>query len=351
PRESTLATWHRQGLPENVNWFDYLKHLLGLPEEPVRKQPVDFKLSFDLIPPFEEKILEHRDGHYVVQDCKGAVVEISDRYDVTYLRSAKDFVTRKWHKFPVETAADWEEMKKRYNPDSPERYPEDIEATAAALKDRDYVLGIGFSGPFWAMRDWCGFEGLCLLMATQPDFVMEMATFWKNFVLKVLDRVVDRIVLDYVIISEDMAYKEKAMVSPAMARKFLVPCWTAWARRLKASGCPIVMVDSDGYIGELIPLWIESGVNATTPVEVAAGNDLVSFRRQFEKKMAYQGGIDKRALAKGGQVMRQELERVIPPLLKDGGYIPGCDHGVPPDISWPNFVEYCRLLARMTGWL
>jgi hypothetical protein len=24
---------------------------------------------------------------------------------------------------------------------------------------------------------------------------------------------------------------------------------------------------------------------------------------------------------------------------------------VPPDISWPDFVEYTRLLAELTGWL
>ena len=55
-------------------------------------------------------------------------------------------------------------------------------------------------------------------------------------------------------------------------------------------------------------------------------------------------------LAKGGRVIREELKR-IEPVLKDGGYIPGCDHGVPSDISWPNFVDYSRLLAQMTGWL
>ncbi|MCM8769002.1 MAG: hypothetical protein NC911_04915 [Candidatus Omnitrophica bacterium] len=351
PRESTLAAWHTQGLPDNVDWFSYLKKQIGLPVDTNETKPSTFRLSFGLIPPFEEKILSHHSGHYLVQDGKGAIVEISDRYDVTYLRSAKDFVTRKWHKFPVETAEDWEEMKKRYNPDTPERYPEDRKATTAALKDRSYVLGIGIPGPFWAMRDWCGFENLCLMMATQPDFVLEMATFWKNFVLQVLERVINDIRLDYVIINEDMAYKEKAMISPAMVRKFLSPCWAAWVNRLKESGCPIVMLDSDGFIGELIPLWIEAGINATIPVEVAAGNDIVAFRREFGKKMAYQGGIDKRALAKGGEVMKKELQRVIPPLLEDGGYIPGCDHGVPPDISWPNFVDYCRLLAHMTGWL
>ena len=67
--------------------------------------------------------------------------------------------------------------------------------------------------------------------------------------------------------------------------------------------------------------------------------------------MAYHGGVDKRAIAAGGQAMTDEVMRVVPPLFEEGGYIPGCDHGVPPDISWPNFVEYTRLLAQLTGWL
>lgn len=36
-------------------------------------------------------------------------------------------------------------------------------------------------------------------------------------------------------------------------------------------------------------------------------------------------------------------------ILKEGGFIPSCDHGVPSDISWQNFVEYSRLLAKLTG--
>ena len=112
----------------------------------------------------------------------------------------------------------------------------------------------------------------------------------------------------------------------------------------------MVAIDSDGYIGELIPIWIESGVNCCDPIEVAAHCDINEFRRQFGHKMAYRGGVDKRCIAKGGQIIRDELKR-IEPVLKNGGYIPGCDHGVPFDVSWPNFVEYSRLLAEMTGWL
>ncbi|NLC68354.1 MAG: hypothetical protein GX754_06135 [Clostridiaceae bacterium] len=122
-------------------------------------------------------------------------------------------------------------------------------------------------------------------------------------------------------------------------------------KEIKASGCPIIDVDCDGYIGELIPLWIESGINVCDPVEVAAYNDIVEYRRLYGKSMAYTGGIDKRAIAKGGKDMVDEVMRVVPPLLKDGGFIPGCDHGVPSDISWPNYVEYARLLSKLTGWL
>ncbi|NIA28449.1 MAG: hypothetical protein GWP06_00885 [Actinobacteria bacterium] len=60
--------------------------------------------------------------------------------------------------------------------------------------------------------------------------------------------------------------------------------------------------------------------------------------------------MDKRAIAKGGKVIEAELERIAP-VIKDGGYIPGCDHGVPFDISWPHFVHYATLLADLTDWL
>jgi len=110
-------------------------------------------------------------------------------------------------------------------------------------------------------------------------------------------------------------------------------------------------MDSDGYIAELIPIWIEAGINCCDPIEVAAGNDIVEYRKTFGKKMAFVGGIDKRALAKGGEIMEEEVMRVVPPLLKEGGFIPGCDHGVPSDISWKDFLDYSRLLAKLCGWL
>jgi uroporphyrinogen decarboxylase len=307
-------------------------------------------VSFIMIPTFEEKVLEHREGHYIVQDWMGAITEISDEFDYTYIRSAKDFVTRKWHKFPVETREDWERMKTRYAVEAPGRFPEHFADYCRTLPAEDKIVTLQVNGPFWQLREWCGFENLCLLFIEQPEFVQEMIDFWTDFVAQVLARIGEHVCIDRLGFSEDLAYKAHSMISPAMSRQFLLPAYRRWIEVAQASGGTIFDMDSDGYVEELIPLWIEAGINVNDPVEVAAHNDLPAFRRKFGHQMAYTGGVDKRAIAAGGTVMNAEIERLTP-VIRDGGYIPGCDHGVPPDISWPNFLAYCRRLADVCGWL
>jgi hypothetical protein len=351
PRESTLEAWHSQGLPSGVDWHEFLMNTVGIPYQAPAER-VDLGVSFKMIPWFEEKVLEHSHGHYIVQDWMGAITEISDQFDYTYIRQAKDFVTRKWHSFPVRARQDWvEKIKWRYDAHHPERFPVDFLERCRALRGRDYVVRVNVNGPFWQLREWTGLEHLCELMIDDPGFVQEMIDFWTDFVLRTLEPILQNADVDDVLISEDMAYKAHSMISPAMTRLFLQPAWKAWADAVKQHGNATVSMDSDGFVGELIPLWIEAGIEIGEPIEAAAGNDIVGFRHQFGKRMAYRGGIDKRALAAGGDVMRAEVMRVVPPLLEDGGFIPGCDHGVPPDISWPNFVEYTHLLAQLTGWL
>ena len=106
---------------------------------------------------------------------------------------------------------------------------DDFADRCAKATDRDWVLTVAFNGPFWQLREWCGFEGLCMMMVEQPDLVAEMATFWEAFVADVLERIFARITPDAIHVSEDMAYKEKAMISPAMVRRFCQPSWVRWS--------------------------------------------------------------------------------------------------------------------------
>ena len=350
-RRSTRQRWHREGLPEGASPLAYVCEELGFKLE-ADYGDHGFFVNTRMNPIFEEKILSHENGHYIVQDWMGAITEISDEFDYTYIRNAIDFVTRKWHKFPVQTREDWEEMKKRFDPNDPVRLPDNLQEVGNRLKNREFPIEVAVNGPFWQLREWLGMENLCMAILDDPDFVAEMIEYWCNFTCAVFERFLPYVQLDSLHINEDMAYKAFSMISPAHTKEFLQPVYDKWVPLLKSHGVPIIAMDSDGFIEELIPIWIESGINVCDPIEVAAHNDIVRFRDLFGNKMAYRGGIDKRAMATGGDTLYKEIMRVVPPLLKTGGgFIPDCDHGIPHDVSFKNYKEFVKLLAQLTGWL
>ncbi len=345
-----MRNWHRQGLPEdveNVEEFAY-RCVGGTLDWPSSGDP--FTVNERMIPMFEEVVLEQKTDSRIVQDWKGNICEISNEYTVEYLRNPKDFVTRRWIRCPVENQSDWEAMQRRYNPETPERLPSEALVRKPIECDDTLPLVLTFSGPFWQMREWLGFERLCMLFLDDPGWVREMVAFWGDYLSRLLRRVLQCVVPDMIIISEDIAYKRFPMISPAMAREFLLPVYKTWGEIILGSGCPLYAIDSDGYIVNLIPVWMEAGVNVTMPVEIAAGNDVTELRRRFGKEIALEGGVDKRAIARGGEAIWNELGR-LDSVIREGGLIPTCDHAVPADVSWPSYLEYVRVLAEKTGWL
>lgn len=354
PRESTVKRWIDDGMPRealNIGPVNYiLTEVLGI-SFPGTNQWHGFWMDSRMNPWFEEKVLEHKDGVLTVQDWMGATTQILDKYDVTYIRNAKDFVTRKWIRFPVTCREEWEDMKKRYDAFDPTRLPQDLEKMGKASYEYNGVTHLYVNGPFWQLREWMGMEELCVAFIERPDLVSEMISFWCDFVTDLFKRFLPYIRVDWVTFQEDMAYKVHPMIGPEMTREFIGPTYKKWAELLKLYNVPVLSVDSDGYVDDLIPVWLESGFNLNEPVEVAAGNDIVAMREKYGRSIGYVGGIDKRCIAAGGRTMYNEVMRCVPPLLKDGGYIPGCDHAVPPDISYQNYIEYSRLLAQLTGWL
>ena len=94
-----------------------------------------------------------------------------------------------------------------------------------------------------------------------------------------------------------------------------------------------------------IPLWLEGGVNGFYPIERVAGMDAVALRHQYGRELRLMGGIDKRAMAAGPEAIDAELAHVAP-LMAEGGFIPWCDHHVPPDVSLENYQYYVRRLQE-----
>jgi uroporphyrinogen decarboxylase len=72
--------------------------------------------------------------------------------------------------------------------------------------------------------------------------------------------------------------------------------------------------------------------------------DVVEVGKAYPR-LQIMGGLDKTMVAAGRAAIDAELEAKLPYMLSRGGYIPHCDHLVPPDVSWESF-RYFRQQVR-----
>lgn len=331
PRASTLSAWHYQGLKKDVD----LNSALG--RDKWESIPIDLLP----LPRFEQVVLEEYEDKKIWIDELGAK-RIDHKNPAT-----PGFVTRSWLGFPVKNRPDFKEMQKRFQANTPGRFPPNWQTYISERKDRHYVLTFTVYGPFWRVRDWVGFENLCLMCTVEPVFVREMMDFVIDFTIETLRDKISELSIDYVFLGEDMAYKTASMISPKMVREFMFPGYRRLMDFLHTNNVKSVIMDCDGYIGELIPLWIELGIDGVWPVEIAASNDPIAYRKRFGKNIALLGGIDKRRLRFGFDEVKKEVLSKVPFLISKGGYIPTIDHGIPPDIPVRNFFYMAEIIKAI----
>lgn len=205
-----------------------------------------------------------------------------------------------------------------------------------------------WGGFFGSLRNLMGLQNLSLAFYDQPKLVERMMEERADRIIEITGEVLNHTKIDMFGYWEDMAYNHGPLVSPEMFRNF---AWKHYRRVndwLHRQGIKHIWLDSDGDISTLIPIWLDSGINILWPFECQSGMDVMKIRQKYGHDLAIMGGIDKRALVPGGEVMRHEVDRVMP-LVEDGGFIPELDHSVPPDISWPNFCSYIEYLNIRLG--
>ena len=188
-------------------------------------------------------------------------------------------------------------------------------------------------------------------MVDNPALIEEMNEHLEYYVLSHLEKLLiqDGIKVDFAHFWEDMAYKTGSLVSPDFVRRYMMPHYKKITDFLHSQGVEIISLDSDGNIWELIPLWLECGINWVLPNEVAAGMDVVEMRKKFGKDLILSHGIDKRILARSKKEIEEEVKTRVGTLLQDGGYFPGIDHAVPPDVPYENYLYYLEVVRKMGG--
>jgi uroporphyrinogen decarboxylase len=296
-------------------------------------------------PRFEYKLVEEDKTKRVYVNHEGIIMREFKEYGGN--SSMPQFI-----KFPVETEADFDQIScERLGLNFEQRAPGNWNALAASWKQRTNPLMCfadrwgGFFGP---LRNLMGVENLCLAFYDQPKLVEKMMSQRADVIIAITERILNDTDIDIFAFWEDMAYNAGPLIGPDLYRRFALPHYKRVCDWLRGRSVEFIGLDSDGDVSQLIPVWLDAGINVLWPFEVAAGMDVCAVRKEYGHDLALFGGIDKRAVATGGETMRKEVNRVMP-LVEDGGYLPEIDHSAPPDISWPNMCEYMEYLMYRLG--
>jgi len=343
----TLSRWVDEGMPEEVLHPDGPE---SRPTEGSLRGYFGFDRSFGVYfrgtvpadlngfrPTFETKTLSEEDGIVTQVTATGMTVR----------KSKSDPLTTQFVRFPVETRADFQEIRKRMDPTDPARHPEGWKEKALARQESGAPVCLSVGGYYGFARSLMGMEGLSVAFYDQPELVEEIFEFRTESVLTIIEKVLEEVTPDLAEFWEDMAYKTGPLVSPELYRKLSLKHYRRVTDVLRRHGVKVILLDSDGNVDSLIPIWLDSGINCIWPLEAAAGTDPVALRKRYGGSLGLIGGIDKRALARGPAAIDREVHGKIPYLIESGGFIPTCDHAVPHDVSLANYQYYLEQVRKL----
>ncbi len=340
-----LERWKREG---HIKDGEDINKLFGFDEQAKHFIRNLGWCEAEFSPPFEAKVLEDRGEHELVQDAAG-------RHVLCFKGRRSGFMPE-YVAHPVGDMRSWEEnVKWRLDPHDAKRN-EDFQKYAGAAAE---AAGMGMVicqkivGGYMYLRSLIGPESLMYMFYDSPELIHDCMSTWFELADAVTEKMQKIVTFDEVFFGEDICYNHGLLISPDMVREFLFPYYQQLLtnikrRQLDKSRHLYIQIDTDGNCNPAIPIYKEIGMDYMSPFEVASGCDVVEVRMKYPE-LLIRGGIDKRILAGGKDAIDRELERVIPFMRERGGYIPTCDHGVPEEVSFENYMHYRKRMLELGG--
>jgi len=321
---TTLARWRREGLPEAASPHGHFGYEIGSCSSDATLQlPVD-------------------------------TIEETDEYTVTTTKDGG--VRRNWKgktstpelvDFTITTRALWEQHKHRMAMNESrvdwERQLAANKAHTAAGLFRTMNFGPGFT----KVCNTVGPERLLMAMVEEPDWAMDMFMSVSEVCVACAEAMMSRgFEFDAGWIFDDLGFKHRSFMSPAMYREQLWPAHKLICDCFKSRGLKMFL-HSCGYAMNLIPDLIDAGFDVIQPLEVKAGNDLLALKQDYGGRLTFMGGIDVRAMADPDpKVIEREIASKVPVAMQGGGYIYHSDHSVPDNVSFQQYTRVIQLVQE-----
>lgn len=333
-----LDAWRADGLPQDVDLNEFFQF----------DPPGQFELwqlgwcEAQFFPQFETKVLEERGETEIAQDHAG-------RRLLCFKGKRQGFMPE-YVGHPVTDRKSFEEQVLwRMDPATPERLAA-IDATLDAARQAEaagMMISQRIIGCYMYLRSLMGPEEILYAFYDDPELVHRCLQGWFRLADAVTARYQQAVTFDEVFFAEDICYNHGPLISPEMIREFLFPYYQQLLANIRSrqrdrSRHLYVQLDTDGDCRPVIELYRDGiGCEVFSPLEVASGCDPVELGRKYPE-LVFQGGFDKRILAAGRDAIDREVDRIFPVMYERGGYVPTCDHGVPSEVNWRDYLHFRR---------
>ena len=242
-------------------------------------------------------------------------------------------------------------LQKNQDPKDKNRLPEEFYRDQEAWREDDTILMLEVHHGFFltlGIEDWRSFAECIYMLMDKPDFVYKVMQLTGEFAASLTKKVLDEVEIEAAIFSEPIGGNHGSLISPDMYRKFVASSYQPIVDVLNQHDVNTIIARTYANTREILPALFETGINCLWACEYSSfGMDFQEIRRVFGNSVRLIGGLDLDILRQGKDQMRQEMERRIPPLLEQGGYIPLLDGRVREDISFEDYSYYRQLLEKI----
>lgn len=310
----TLRRWQREGMPADTDWRDYF----GIDKLE--------RIGVDITPRYEVKVLEDTDRYTIATTNWGVTLKNFKELD-----STPEFLD-----YTVTDPEAWADAKARMTLDD-DRIPWQW---LRDNYDRFRAEGRWIEASFWfgfdVTHSWMsGTETILIAMYEDPDWVRDMFDTYLDRCIALFERIWDAgYHFDAIFWPDDMGYKGTTFFSNEMYRELLRPTHKRAVDWAHSHGI-YAHLHSCGDVMSRVDDLVEIGVDCLNPLEVKAGMEPITLKKKYGDRLTLHGGINA-VLWSDRDAIVSEIERTVPVLKENGGYIFSSDHSVPNAVSLEN---------------
>lgn len=322
----TKRRWVQEGMPADMDWKDYF----GFDRV--------ISITPDNSPRYEKRIIEQNDRYTIATTQWGQTLKKFSALDST----------PESLNFYYDTPQKWEEAKARMLEYHEDRIPwKLLEENYETWKKKGYFLELGFWFGFDVTHaHMIGTENMLISMYDEPEWVEDMFKTYLDVSIDLAQRMLDAgYEFDGIKWPDDMGYKGTTFFSPTLYREMLKPYHKRAVDWAHERGL-VTELHSCGYIEPLLPDLVEIGIDMLNPIEVKAGMDPQRIKSTWGDRLAFHGGINAQ-LWHDIELVRAEMERIIPIMKEGGGYIFASDHSIPNSVSLETMRQITDLAQKL----